>query len=489
MVEGPTAYSGFDEMPIAAEMRTGSGEVAENTNPYTGETISRIGLAHRGDVDDAFARAWEEQPRWAAKSAQDRSEVFIRAARIMEDRKDEIVGWLTAEAGAIVPRAQWEWMAVRAVMLEAASVPARVIGRLLPAGLIPGKENRVYRQPLGVVAVISPWNFPMQLSNRSVAPALAAGNGVVLKPAADTPVTGGLLLAKILQEAGLPDGLLSVVIGKSSEIGDHLAGHPGSRLTSFTGSTPVGRHIAEQAPLKRMSLELGGNGPLVVLDDAAIERAVEAAAFGSLFHQGQVCMATNRIIVDERIREAFVEKLCAHVSGMKVGDPADPDTQIGPIINKKQFDSIVDKVEAARKQGADVREFGDPTGPSGLVLPPRVVIGDNDVDTANQEVFGPVATVIGARDEAEALSIANATEYGLSSAVFTSDTERGVQFALRLDAGMTHVNDTTINDEPHTAFGGEKNSGLGRFGGDWAIEEFTTDHWISVQSQPREYAI
>lgn len=374
-------------------------------------------------------------------------------------------------------------------MLEAASYPTRVSGRILPAALIAGKENRVYRRPRGVVTVISPWNFPMQLANRSVAPALAVGNAVVLKPASDTPVTGGLLLAKIYQEAGLPDGILSVVIGKSSEIGDHLSTHPVSRLVSFTGSTPVGKHLAQQSPLTEHSLELGGNGSLVVLDDADLARAVDAAIFGSFFHQGQVCMATNRVIVDDDVRDEFIERFCERARGLRTGDPAKPDTQIGPIINPQQLESVTDKITRAQQAGAQIRVSGDPCGPTGLVLPAHVIVGSNDVATAQEEVFGPVATIVPAKNEEHALELANATEYGLSSAVFTSDVERGLRFAQQIDAGMTHINDTTINDEPNTAFGGEKSSGVGRFGGEWAIEEFTTDHWISIQHTRRDFAI
>ncbi|MBA4021288.1 MAG: aldehyde dehydrogenase [Gordonia sp.] len=483
-------YSGMELLPIAGNWGVGgSPQTLENIDPFTGESLTHMHLATTIDVDDAFAGAAEQQPAWAALPAQKRADVFHRAARIMEDRKDEIVDWLTREAGAIRARAEWEWMAVRAVMLEAASYPSRVSGRILPADLIPGKENRVYRRPLGTVAVISPWNFPMQLSNRSVAPALAVGNAVVLKPSSDTPVTGGLLLAKIYEEAGLPPGLLSVVVGKSSEIGDHLAAHPSAGLTSFTGSTAIGRHLAEQAPLQKMSLELGGNGPLVILEDAPIERAVSAAVFGSYFHQGQVCMATNRIIVDERLHAEFVERLRERVSALTCGDPSDQDTDIGPVINQKQFDAVLEKIDCARRQGADVFAAGSPCGPTGRVLPPHVIVGDDNVATASEEVFGPVATVIKATDDDHALAIANDTDYGLSSAVITADTERGVRFALRMEAGMTHVNDTTVNDEPNTAFGGEKNSGVGRFGGEWAISEFTTDHWISVQHTERTYAI
>ena len=485
-----TTYDGFDTLPIAGQWRVGrDGRTADDVNPYSGDVLTTLPLADAADVDAAFTAASIAQRDWESTLPTERADVFHRAARIMEERKDEIVDWLVAEVGAIRPRAEWEWLAVRAVMLESASYPTRSAGRILSAALIDGKENRVYRRPLGVVTVISPWNFPMQLSARSVAPALALGNAVVLKPASDTPVTGGLLLARILEDAGLPAGLLSVVVGKSSEIGDAVTSHPLTRLVSFTGSTPVGSGIAASAPLTRMSLELGGNGPLVVLEDADVEAAVNAAVFGSFFHQGQVCMATNRVIAVDAVHDEVVDRLTERVRSLRTGDPADPDTQIGPIINDAQVESILDRISRAESDGAEIRVRGERSGPAGRVLGPHLVLGTNGVATAAEEVFGPVATVIRADGEDDAVRIANDTEYGLSSAVFSRDVERAVRVATRLDAGMTHVNDTTINDEPNTAFGGEKNSGIGRFGGEWAIDEFTTDHWISVQHTPRQYAI
>ncbi len=485
-----TTYDGFDTLPIAGQWRVGrDGRTADDVNPYSGDVLTTLPLADAADVDAAFTAASIAQRDWESTLPTERADVFHRAARIMEERKDEIVDWLVAEVGAIRPRAEWEWLAVRAVMLESASYPTRSAGRILPAALIDGKENRVYRRPLGVVTVISPWNFPMQLSARSVAPALALGNAVVLKPASDTPVTGGLLLARILEDAGLPAGLLSVVVGKSSEIGDAVTSHPLTRLVSFTGSTPVGSGIAASAPLTRMSLELGGNGPLVVLEDADVEAAVNAAVFGSFFHQGQVCMATNRVIAVDAVHDEVVDRLTERVRSLRTGDPADPDTQIGPIINDAQVESILDRISRAESDGAEVRVRGERSGPAGRVLGPHLVLGTNGVATAAEEVFGPVATVIRADGEDDAVRIANDTEYGLSSAVFSRDVGRAVRVATRLEAGMTHVNDTTINDEPNTAFGGEKNSGVGRFGGEWAIDEFTTDHWISVQHTRRQYAI
>ena len=487
--EAPTGYPAMDSMPIAGEWRGGrSGETRADLDPWSGETLAEIPLASADDLDAAYAAAAEAQREWRERLPGERAEVMREAARVMEARKQEITGWLVRESGGTVAKAELEWGLVRAVMHEAASLPHRVSGRIMPSD-IPGKESRVYRQPVGVVAVISPWNFPMQLSNRSVAPAMAVGNSVVLKPAGDTPVTGGLLLARIFEEAGLPPGVLNVIVGSGSEIGDAIVEHETARVVSFTGSTPVGEGIARKAGVKKLALELGGNGPLVVLDDADLDRAVDAAVFSSFFHQGQICMIANRLIIDAKVHDEFVDRLVARTEALVVGDPSDPESDLGPIINRSQLEGIQDKLARAQDDGARVLSGGDPFGPSGLALPPHVLTASNAAATAREEVFGPVITVIRAEDEADALRIANDTEYGLSSSVFSSDLDRGVRFALRVDAGMTHVNDTPVNDDANTAFGGEKASGLGRFGGDWALEEFTTDHWISVQREPREFPI
>jgi aldehyde dehydrogenase (NAD+) len=482
-------YPPFEQMPIGTSWRVGSSDKSrEDHNPWTGEVLTTIQQADAGDLDEAYSAGVAAQRDWAAAPPAARAQVMRAAADVMTDRKDEITGWLIAESGGTRAKAELEWGLVRSVLWEAASMPHHVEGTILPSD-IPGKENRVYRQPVGVVAVISPWNFPMQLSNRSVAPALAVGNAVVLKPAGDTPVTGGLLLARIFEEAGLPPGLLSVVVGSGSDIGDAIVEHPVPRVVSFTGSSPVGKGIAQKAALKQLALELGGNGPFVVLDDADLDLAIDAAVYGSYFHQGQICMIANRLIVDDRVYDDFVDRFVERVRALTVGDPSDDATQLGPIINSSQLESIQDKIARARDDGAEVVAGGDPIGPAGLGLPPHVLLGDNSCATAREEVFGPVMTVIRAKGEANALDLANDTEYGLSSAVFSRDVDRAVRFARRVDAGMTHVNDSPVNDDANTAFGGEKASGIGRFGGKWAIDEFTTEHWVSIQHQPRTYAI
>jgi aldehyde dehydrogenase (NAD+) len=485
----PVAYDGFDRMPLGKSWHEGrSGRSAEDRDPYTNDILVRIPLADERDLDEAYRAAKHAQPDWAAMLPGERGAVLRRAAAIMEARREEIMTWLIRESGSTRIKADIEWESARAITYEAASAPYRVQGRTLPSD-IGGKENRVYRQPVGVVSVISPWNFPLHLSNRSVAPALAVGNAVVLKPASDTPVTGGLLLAKIYEEAGLPPGVLSVIVGPGSVVGDPFVLHPVPRVISFTGSTPVGRHIAELATkspmIKRVALELGGNSPFIILDDADLDLAVNAAVFGKFLHQGQICMITNRLIVDAKIYEPFVERFSARVRGLKIGDPNNADTAVGPIINKSQFEGLIKHIENARSAGARQTAGGDPKG---LMLPPHVFADVTPhMQVAQDEMFGPVVSIIKVTGEEEAICVANDTEYGLSSAVFSGNVERGVRVALQIKAGMTHVNDHPVNDLPNCPFGGEKNSGLGRFGGDWIIEEFTTDQWISVQHTPRPY--
>ena len=482
-------YDGFDTMPVGGTWRHGrSGRSADDLDPYSNEVLVRIPLADESDVDEAYRAAAAAQREWADWRPAERSAVLRRAAAVMEARREEIVDWLVRESGSTRIKADIEWGFTHAMTLEAASFPSRQEGQILPTD-VADKESRVYRQPVGVVGMISPWNFPLHLSNRSIAPALALGNAAVIKPASDTPVTGGLLLARIYEEAGLPPGALNVVIGAGRAIGEQFVLHPVPRVISFTGSTEVGRQIMEQAArapvLKRVALELGGNSPAVILDDADLDLAVDTAVFGKFLHQGQICMSTNRIIIDAKVHGEFVDRFVARVRGLKVGNPADNDTVIGPVINQSQLRRLRENIEKARSEGARQAVGGEPQG---LVLPPHVFLDvTNDMAIAREEQFGPVASVIKVRGEAEALEVANATTYGLSAAVVTRDVERGLRFALRVQAGMTHVNDSPVNDLANCPFGGEKNSGVGRYNGQWAIEEFTTPHWISVQHGPCLY--
>lgn len=477
------AYSGFTGQYIAGRWVDGTaGRSAKDINPYNDAVLTEISLASASDLAQAYEAARVAQIDWAKTLPGERAQVFERAIEILDARKDEIIEWLIAESGSTRIKAGVEFDAVTSGMKEALSMPYMVHGTIMPVDR-PGKEARVYRKPLGVIGVISPWNFPLHLSNRSVAPAIAVGNAVVLKPSSDTPVTGGLLLAKIYEEAGLPAGVLNVVVGGSSDIGDAFSSSPVPRLISFTGSTAVGMHIAGVAAastrLKRLGLELGGNAPLVVLDDADLEKAVHAAVVGRFMHQGQICMSTNRIIVEDRLYDDFVEAYCAEAAGLKYGDPAAPDTFIGPVCNDAQVNSVRALIQAGKSAGFDLCLSNQIEG---RVIPPHVFAGvTNESDLAQSEIFGPVAPIIRAANEADALRMANDTEYGLSSAVFSANEARAVNFALSVEAGMTHVNDITIADYPHVMFGGEKNSGVGRFNGHWIVDEFTTDHLVTIQ--------
>ena len=485
----PNRYDGFDKMFLNGAWRHGgSGQFSDDRNPYTNDVLVRLPLADARDLDAAFDAAAAAQPLWNAMLPSERSAIIRRAAAIMEERRDEIIDWLIAESGSTRIKASVEWQYARAVTLEAATFPSRVEGPIMPCD-VPGKESRVYRQPVGVVGMISPWNFPFHLSSRSVAPAMAVGNAVVIKPASDTPVTGGTLLAKIYEEAGLPAGVLNVLIGAGSVIGDAFVRHPVPRVISFTGSTEVGRRIMElaaQSPiLKRVLLELGGNSPSVILDDADVEIAVNTAVFGKFLHQGQICMAINRLVVDAQVHDEFVERFVNKVRRLKVGNPNDADTVVGPLINQQQLQKLLQHIDKARREGARQVLGGEPQG---LVVPPHVFVdATNDMSVAQNELFGPAVSIIKVKGDEEALAVANAVPYGLSAAVVTRDRERGTQFALRLQAGMTHVNDSPVNELPNCPFGGEKNSGLGRYNGEWSIEEFTTAHWISVQHAPLRY--
>ncbi|MFC8967218.1 aldehyde dehydrogenase family protein [Streptomyces sp. NPDC057094] len=458
---------------------TGSWDIID-FNPYDGEKLASITIATVEEVDDAYRAAERAQKEWGATNPYARRAVFEKALALIDEREAEITEVIIAELGGTRLKAAFELHLVREFLRESVQLALRPEGKIIPSP-VDGKENRLYRVPVGVVGVISPFNFPFLLSVKSVAPALALGNGVVLKPHQNTPIVGGSLVAKIFEDAGLPGGMLNVVITDIAEIGDAFIEHPVPKVISFTGSDKVGRHVATvcAANFKRSVLELGGNSALVVLDDADVDYAVDAAVFSRYVHQGQVCMAANRVLVDRSVEAEFTEKFVAKVRTLKAGDPGDPQTVIGPVINSSQADSLSAIVEQAIAEGATALVHGTTTD---NLVEPSVLTGlPADSALLRQEVFGPVVFLVPFDGEEEAVRLVNDTPYGLSGAVHTADVERGVNFAKQIDTGMFHVNDGTVHDEPLVPFGGEKHSGIGRLNGETTVDAFTTTKWISVQ--------
>ncbi|MEV6109683.1 aldehyde dehydrogenase family protein [Streptomyces sp. NPDC051940] len=474
----------FDELAsqyIDGEWRQGAGSWdLIDVNPYDGGKLAAITVATAAEVDQAYRAAERAQRDWAEQSPYARRLVFERAVRIVEELEERIARTIIAEVGGTHRSAAYELFLTKDMLREAMSYALRPEGSVLPSP-VPGKENRIYRIPVGVVGVISAHNFPLFLAMKSVAPALALGNAVVLKPHQDAPVAGGTLIARIFEEAGLPPGVLNVVVTDIAEIGDAFIEHPVPRVLSFTGSDGVGRHVATVAArnFKRVVLEMGGNSALIVLDDADVDYAVDAAVFSRFVHQGQVCMAANRVLVDRSLQAEFTERFVARVRALKVGDPADPSTDLGPLISTRQAELVTEQVEAALAAGATALVRG---AADGTLVSPTVLTGIAPGDPiARRELFGPVVVIIPFDGEDEAVKIANDTPFGLSGAVHTADTERGVRLAHRIDTGMIHVNDGTIADEPIVPFGGEKSSGVGRLNGEPTVEAFTTVKWISIQ--------
>lgn len=472
---------------IAGEWRDGqSSNTLKNINPYNEEVLAEVNIATTADIDLAYQAAAKAKLEWDKVNAYKKRDILEKAAHYIEAHEEEITELIMDELGGTRLKAAFEIGLVKNMVKEAATFPLRMEGKILPS-TEDNKENRLYRIPAGVVGVISPFNFPFFLSMKSVAPALGAGNGVVLKPHEDSLVTGGTLIGKIFEEAGVPKGLLNVVLTDIKEIGDTFVEHPIPRIISFTGSTKVGSHIGQLAVknFKKPLLELGGNSAFIVMEDADLDYAVNAATFSRFTHQGQICMSANRILVQKSIYNEFLEKYKAKVSTLKVGDPRDPETIIGPVINHRQAETLRTSIESGIKDGANPVLKGNISGR--MVEPTILADVTTEMSVSQEELFGPVVCVMPFETEEEAISIANNTKFGLSGAIHTANLEHGVEISKKIHTGMIHVNDVSINDEPIVAFGGENQSGLGRLNGDWSLDEFTTMKWISVNYGQRNF--
>jgi aldehyde dehydrogenase (NAD+) len=478
---------GWNALYVDGEWRAqGDRDALDVVNPTTREAVGAVPAGTDADVDAAYETAEAAQREWADRTPEERAGVVADARALVEEYREDLAHLFAVECGGSRLKAEIELDLTTGTM-EVAEDRADAYGTEERESVVDGKRNLVFREPAGVVGVISPWNFPLYLSMRAVAPAVALGNAVVLKPSTHTAIVGGLALARLFEEAGLPDGVLNVVTGTGSDIGETVAGHSTPSVVSFTGSTEVGREVGAAAAeqLSTPALELGGNNAHVVTADADLDRAVEGGVFGSFTHQGQECISINRHLVHESVYDEYVERLADRAARLPMGDPRDEEVLVGPVQNGSQRDQIVDLIERSVERGARVETGGDYA--DWFVEPTVLSNVTNDMPVAREEHFGPVAPVIPFESVDEAVEMANDTEYGLSGSVHCEDEERAVEIARQLDTGMVHVNDQPLNDEPHVAFGGVNDSGIGRYNGEWIVEELTETRWISVQEEPRDY--
>ncbi|MER6418066.1 benzaldehyde dehydrogenase [Streptomyces sp. NPDC001137] len=455
------------------------------TEPATGAQLGTAGLATPEDVRRAATRAAEAQRSWAATPPQQRAAVLRRAGELFTEHAAEIEDWLIREAGSVRAKAAFEVQLAIGESFECAALPTHPQGEVLTSE--EARWSLARRRPVGVVSVIAPFNFPLALGLRSVAPALALGNAVLLKPDPRTAVSGGVVIARIFEEAGLPSGLLHLLPGDST-VGQAVVEAPEVRVISFTGSTPVGRAIGEQAGrlLKRAHLELGGNNALVVLPGADVQKAASAGAFGSYLHQGQICMTTGRHIVHESLLDDYSAALAAKARALPVGDPAREDVALGPIIDRRQLERVHGIVTDSVAAGATLAAGGEIDG---ACYPATVLTGlTTDMRAWREEIFGPVAPVIGFSTLEEAARIVNDCEYGLSVGIL-GNVGTAMKLADQIDSGKVHINEQTVSDEPNAPFGGVKASGTGsRFGGAAAnVEAFTEAQWVTVRPDIADY--
>ncbi|MCH5675552.1 benzaldehyde dehydrogenase [Streptomyces gilvus] len=455
------------------------------TEPATGDTLATVTLASAADVGTAAEAARAAQREWARAPHFVRAAVLRKAGDLFTAHAEELREWLVRESGSIPGKAEFELHVAAQECYEAAALASRPAGQVLPTEA--PRLSYTRRVPVGVVGVISPFNAPLILSIRSVAPALALGNAVVLKPDPRTAVCGGLSLAAVLAEAGLPENLFHVLPG-GPDVGQALVADPRVPVISFTGSTAAGRAVGEAGGrhLKRVHLELGGNSAMVVLEDADLDAVISTAAWGSFFHQGQICMTTGRHLVHRSLYEEYVQRLAAKADSLAVGDPHREQVHLGPIIDDAQLTKVHGLVEASTARGAKVAAGGTHDR---LFYRPTVIAGVDDQSPAYaEEVFGPVAPVRPFSTVDEAAALASAGEYGLSLGIVTRDTARGLDLAERIPTGIVHINDQTVNDEAVAPFGGVAASGTGaRFGGEANLEAFTDVRWTTVRGDVAPY--
>ncbi|WP_308910429.1 aldehyde dehydrogenase [Pseudokordiimonas caeni] len=470
--------------------QTSATRTFERRNPVTNEvatTAQAMTATEAGAVADKAAKAF---PVWSTLGPNARRGFLMKAAAALDARANDFVDAMMGEIGATEGWARFNLMLASSMVREAAALTTQISGEVIPSDK-PGCIAMALREPAGVVLGIAPWNAPIILGVRAIAVPLACGNSVILKASEVCPRTHSLII-DAFAEAGLPDGTVNIVTNAPADAGEvvgTLIDHPGVRRINFTGSTAVGRIVAKRAAenLKPVLLELGGKAPLIVLEDADLDEAVKAAAFGAFMNQGQICMSTERLIVVDAVADAFVEKFKAKVATMAAGDPREGKTPLGAVVDLKTVRHVQSLIDDAVAAGASLANGG---AANGVIMPAHVV---DKVTPAmrlfREESFGPVVAVVRARDEAHAVELANDTEYGLSASVFTRDTSRGLRVARQIKSGICHVNGPTVHDEAQMPFGGTKASGYGRFGGKAGIDAFTELRWVTVETQPGHFPI
>ncbi|NOX94627.1 MAG: aldehyde dehydrogenase [Alphaproteobacteria bacterium] len=462
----------------------------ECTNPVTGAVASRARAMTTSDVSSISARAAAGFPAWAATGPNARRAILMKASQALEARQDAFIKAMVDEIGATPGWAMFNLQLAASMVREAASLTTHIQGEVIPSDK-PGCIAMTFREPVGVILAIAPWNAPIILGVRAIATALACGNCVILKASEACPRTHELIV-EAFQEAGFPDGVVNIVTNApddASEIVGALIDNPAIKRINFTGSTQVGKIIAKRAAshLKPCLLELGGKAPLIVLDDANIEEAVKAAAFGAFMNSGQICMSTERIIVTDAIADEFTTKFTKKIEPLIAGDPSQGEAQLGAVFNKKTVSHVNLLIDDALEKGGTLL-VGER---SNSVIMPAVVIDNvtSAMKLYSEESFGPVVGIIRAKDVADAIRLANDTEYGLSASIFTRDVAHGLTLARQIKSGMCHINGATVHDEAQMPFGGVGASGYGRFGGKPGIDSFTELRWITIDTQDGHYPI
>lgn len=461
-------------------------EITNVVEPATGTTLGRLGSADPSVVRKKAAAARDNQLDWARRSADDRAGILRRAAEAAELHSETIIEWLVREAGSTRTKAGFELAVTIKALRLAGAMPHEAQGLVLPSEA--GTLSLARRKPLGVVGVIAPFNFPLYLAMRAVAPALAVGNAVILKPDPRTGICGGFVIARLFELAGLPAGVLHVLPG-GGDAGEALCSDPNVAMIQFTGSTNAGRSVGRTASehLKKVSLELGGKNALIICEDADLDLAVRNAAWGTFLHQGQICMAAGRVLVHATLIDAFAQKLAEHAEALLVGNPVSAEVAVGPIINQRQLDHALSIIKQSVDSGAVLLSGGTADG---LFLKPAVLSRvDRTMAAYDTEIFAPVAVLIPFNNDDEAVKLANDTEYGLSLGIITNDVARGLSLGERVNTGIVHVNDQTVNDDVVNPFGGFGASGNGSsIGGPANWEEFTQWQWTTVKASPPPYS-